>query len=281
MNEDALHRLLRDVRAGRTSIEDALAELRWLPYAELGFAKADTHRPLRRGAAEAVYCPGKSVEQIVSIAGELRRFGATVVLTRADPAIASEALRAFPGAHHIAEARLVVVGPLPARRVGCVGILAAGTSDAGVAEEAAWTAEAMGAAVERAYDVGVAGLHRLGAQRELLERARVLVVVAGMDGALPTVVAGLTRAPVIGVPTSVGYGANLGGLAPLLTMLNACAPGVAVVNIDNGFGAGYVAAVINAGPETVGSSEPADARDLGSRAAMEPGTRNDDAHRLP
>ena len=281
MNEESLHRLLRDVRAGRTTVDEALGELRWLPYAELGFAKADTHRPLRRGAAEAVYCPGKSLEQIVSITGELRRFGATVMLTRADPEVASEVLRAFPGAHHVASARLVVVGDVPAVRIGRIGILAAGTSDTGVAEEAAWTAEAMGAMVERAYDVGVAGLHRLGAQRELLERARALVVVAGMDGALPTVVAGLTRAPVIGVPTSVGYGAHLGGLAPLLTMLNACAPGVAVVNIDNGFGAGYLAAVINAGPETAGSSPPATSGDSRRGSAVEPGARNADAHRLP
>ena len=247
MSDEALSRLLREVREGRTSVDAALAELRWLPFADLGFAKADTHRFLRRRAAEAVYCPGKTVEQILLITRELRRSGAPVLLTRAGTDVAAPILVALPDAQHVTEASLIVVGPMPARRTGNVGVLAAGTGDLGVAEEAAWTAEAMGAAVTRVYDVGVAGLHRLGAQRDLLQQARALVVVAGMDGALPAVVAGLTSAPVIGVPTSVGYGAHLGGLAPLLTMLNACAPGVAVVNIDNGFGAGYLAAIINGG----------------------------------
>jgi pyridinium-3,5-biscarboxylic acid mononucleotide synthase len=247
VNEDALGRLLNDVRAGRLDVEAALAQLRWLPFAELGFAKVDTHRLIRRRAAEAVYCPGKTVDQIVRITEELRRSGAVVLLTRADPALAGHVVRALPEARHVAEASLVIAGDLPQHRTGCVGVLTGGTGDIAVAEEAAWTAEAMGAAVTRAYDVGVAGLHRLAAQRPLLEEASALVVVAGMDGALPAVVAGLTRAPVIGVPTSVGYGVHLGGIAPLLTMLNACAPGVAVVNVDNGFGAGYLAAVINAG----------------------------------
>ncbi|HEX4835592.1 MAG TPA: nickel pincer cofactor biosynthesis protein LarB [bacterium] len=248
MNEEFLHRLLEDVRLGRTSIAAAIAELRWLPYADLGFAKADTHRPLRRGAAEAIYCPGKSVDQILQIAAQLHRGGSTVLLTRAGPELASRVAEAFPAVRHIPDARLIVIGTLPIHGTGTVGVLAAGTGDLPVAEEAAWTAEAMGAAVERAYDVGVSGLHRLGAQRDLLERARALVVVAGMDGALPAVVAGLTGAPVIGVPTSVGYGAHLGGVAPLLTMLSSCVPGVAVVNIDNGFGAGYLAALINSLP---------------------------------
>jgi len=274
MNEEALSRLFRDVRSGRTSIEAALAELRWLPFAELGFAKADTHRLLRRRAAEAVYCPGKTVDQVLRIAEELHRSGAPVLLTRAGPEVAAQVLHAFPGSHHVAEASLVIVGGLPAARTGCVGVLSAGTGDTGVAEEAAWTAEAMGAAVTRAYDVGVAGLHRLGAQRDLLDRARSLVVVAGMDGALPAVAAGLTPAPVIAVPTSIGYGAHFGGLAPLLTMLNACAPGVAVVNIDNGFGAGYLAAVINAGAAT--GPEPRGPRD---RATPDP-PPDADAHRL-
>jgi len=247
VSDEALSRLLREVREGRTSVDAALAELRWLPFADLGFAKADTHRFLRRRAAEAVYCPGKTVEQILLITRELRRSGAPVLLTRAGTDVAAPILVALPDAQHVTEASLIVVGQMPARRTGNVGVLAAGTGDLGVAEEAAWTAEAMGAAVTRVYDVGVAGLHRLGAQRDLLQQARALVVVAGMDGALPAVVAGLTSAPVIGVPTSVGYGAHLGGLAPLLTMLNACAPGVAVVNIDNGFGAGYLAAIINGG----------------------------------
>jgi pyridinium-3,5-biscarboxylic acid mononucleotide synthase len=264
MNEETLRRLLDDVQAGRRSIQEALSDLRWLPFAELGFAKADTHRPLRRGAAEAVYCPGKSVEQIVRITTHLSRSESPVLLTRIDPAVAAEVIRALPLARHIPEARLVIVGTVPSARRGCVGVLSGGTGDLPVAEEAAWTAEAMGAAVTRAYDVGVSGLHRLGAQRDLLDRARALVVVAGMDGALPAVVAGLTRAPVVGVPTSVGYGVHLGGVAPLLTMLNTCAAGVAVVNIDNGFGAGYMAALINGGPETLMDAVP-----------------TSDAHRLP
>ncbi|HKX17196.1 MAG TPA: nickel pincer cofactor biosynthesis protein LarB [bacterium] len=245
MNEETLARLLDDVRSGRVSVADALSTLRWMPFADLGFAKADTHRPLRRGAPEAVYCPGKSLSQIVEIATALRRGGGPVLLTRVTPEVAAGLVEAFPDATYAADARLVVLGSPPSRKTGCVGVLSGGTGDLPVAEEAAWTAEAMGAEVVRAYDVGVSGLHRLGAHRGLLEQSRVLVVVAGMDGALPTVVAGLTRAPVIGVPTSVGYGVHLGGIAPLLTMLNACAPGVAVVNIDNGFGAGYLAACIN------------------------------------
>jgi len=247
VNEEALARLLGDVRAGRLDVDAALAQLRWLPFAELGFAKVDTHRLIRRRAAEAVYCPGKTVDQILRITEELRRSGAVVLLTRADPALAEQVVRALPEARHVAVASLIIAGALPERQTGCVGVLTGGTGDIGVAEEAAWTAEAMGAAVTRAYDVGVAGLHRLAAQRPLLDEASALVVAAGMDGALPAVVAGLTRTPVIAVPTSVGYGVHLGGIAPLLTMLNACAPGVAVVNVDNGFGAGYLAAVINAG----------------------------------
>jgi NCAIR mutase (PurE)-related protein len=256
MNEDTLARLLDDVRSGRVSVQDALSAVRWLPFADLGFAKADTHRRLRRGAPEAVYCPGKSLEQIVAIATALHRDGGPVLLTRASPDIASRLAGVFAGPTYVPEAQLVVLGGPPRHRTGCVGVLTGGTGDLPVAEEAAWTAEVMGAEVMRAYDVGVSGLHRLGAHRALLERARALVAVAGMDGALPAVVAGLTRAPVIGVPTSVGYGAHFGGLAPLLTMLNSCAPGVAVVNIDNGFGAGYLAACINSG--TTGLRENAE-----------------------
>jgi pyridinium-3,5-biscarboxylic acid mononucleotide synthase len=280
MNEETLRRLLTDVRAGRLGIQEALSELRWMPYADLGFAKADTHRPLRRGAAEAVYCPGKSVEHIVQITAQLSRGGNPVLLTRITPDAVEPVVRAFPSARHVPEARLIVVGALPTSGMGCVGVLSAGTGDQAVAEEAAWTAEAMGAAVTRAYDVGVSGLHRLTAQRPLLDRARALVVVAGMDGALPAVVAGLTRAPVIGVPTSVGYGVHLGGLAALLTMLASCAPGVAVVNIDNGFGAGYLAAVINGG---VGTSPEQEDREGGrAEATGSAGEfREFDAHRLP
>jgi pyridinium-3,5-biscarboxylic acid mononucleotide synthase len=269
VNEEALGRLLGEVRAGRIDVGAALAQLRWLPFAELGFAKADTHRLIRRRAAEAVYCPGKTVDQIVRITEELRRSGAVVLLTRVDPAIAAHVVSAVPEARHVPDASLIIAGALPQHGAGCVGVLTGGTGDIPVAEEAAWTAEAMGAAVTRAYDVGVAGLHRLAAQRALLDEAGALVVVAGMDGALPAVVAGLTRVPVIGVPTSVGYGVHLGGIAPLLTMLNACAPGVAVVNVDNGFGAGYLAAMINAGA----------ARAAGAGADETPSSPH--AHRVP
>jgi len=287
VTEDALRRLLDDVRSGRTSITDAISALRWLPFADLGFARVDTHRPLRRGAAEAVYCPGKSPEQVVEIARRLRRAGGPVLVTRAAPDVAAQVVRALPDCRHVPEARLVIVGPMPSQRTGCIGVLTAGTGDRPVAEEAAWTAEAMGAAVERIFDVGVSGLHRLLAERALLERARVLVVVAGMDGALPAVVAGLTRAPVIGVPTSVGYGAHLGGIAPLLTMLTACAPGVAVVGIDNGFGAGYLAAIINRAAPASEATGDAPGASQGAPQAGE-GTSDGggapaatDAHRLP
>lgn len=272
MTPEALRRLLEDVRAGRTPLESALEALRWMPYADLGFAKADTHRRLRRGAPEAVYCPGKTPEQVIRIAAELLEAGGPVLLTRAGDDVVREALAAFPSARHVPDARLVVLGALPAAR-GCVGVLTGGTGDVAVAEEAAWTAAAMGAAVERAYDVGVSGLHRLGAHRDLIERAHALVVAAGMDGALPAVVAGLARVPVIGVPTSVGYGAHLGGLAPLLTMVNACAPGVAVVNVDNGYGAGYLAALINAA-----ANRPSADGDGAGRTTASGGI---DARRLP
>ena len=253
MNEDALARLLDGVRSGAVSIKDAVAELRWLPFADLGFAKVDTHRPLRRGAAEAVYCPGKSVDQIVDISRTLRKGGEPVLLTRATPEMAASVVAAFPEARHIADAGLVVLGDVPARGTGCVGVLTGGTGDLPVAEEAAWTAAVMGAAVERIFDVGVSGLHRLGAHRALLDRARALVVVAGMDGALPAVVAGLTSVPVIGVPTSVGYGAQEVSIVSSGASPPRCAPGVAVVNIDNGFGAGYLAARINAADAPAGA----------------------------
>jgi pyridinium-3,5-biscarboxylic acid mononucleotide synthase len=265
VNEEAIRGLLLGVRNGGVSIDAALTELRWLPFAELGFAKADTHRLMRRGAPEAVYCPGKSLDQIIDITSALHHDGTTVLLTRASPETAARVAEVFSPVQHVAAAGLIVVGTLPAPRIGCVGVLSGGTSDLPIAEEAAWTAEVMGAAVSRAYDVGVSGLHRLGAQRAMLDQARALVVVAGMDGALPAVVAGLVRVPVIGVPTSVGYGAHLGGLAPLLTMLNACAPGVAVVNIDNGFGAGYLAALINGAGAGASGEVAADPREGDAR----------------
>lgn len=238
--------ILEQVHAGCLSVDQALEQMRSKPYEDLGFAKIDHHRFLQKGFPEVIYCPGKTVSQIVKIARQLAKAGAPVLATRAEPAVYDALRDEFPRAEYHREARLVMIRveesvPL----VGNIGVVTAGTADLPVAEEAALTAELMGGRVTRLYDVGVAGLHRLIDNLELLLQARVLVVVAGMEGALPSVVGGLASCPIIAVPTSVGYGAHFGGLASLLTMLNSCAPGVAVVNIDNGFGAGYIAALIN------------------------------------
>ncbi len=238
---------MRDVREGRLTVGQAMEEVRGLPFEDLGFAKVDTHRSLRKGFPEAVYCPGKTDAQVVAIVERLAAHSSTVLATRATPEnfrAVRTAVKSKPVAYH-ESARMIVVGDLPKRRMGRVLVLTAGTSDLPVAEEAALTAEAMGARCERLADVGVAGVHRVLEHRHMLERAKVIVVVAGMEGALPSVVSGLVECPVIAVPTSVGYGASFDGLAALLAMLNACSPGVAVVNIDNGYGAGYLAATIN------------------------------------
>jgi hypothetical protein len=247
VNPEHLRTLLAAVKDGATAIDDALRELRDLPFRALGFAHADTHRHLRTGFPEVVFGTGKTTAQIAALLGELGRDGATVMATRIAPDVAQELLAAVPKARYLDAARIVVVGPAPepTRGRGTVAVLTAGTADIPVAEEAAVTAELDGNHVVRVFDVGVAGLHRLLAHRETIEQAEVLVVVAGMDGVLPTVVAGLFSRPVIAVPTSVGYGASLGGIAALLTMLNSCATGVAVVNIDNGFGAGRMASLLN------------------------------------
>jgi len=240
---------MRDVREGRMTVGQAMEEVRGLPFEDLGFAKVDTHRGVRKGFPEVVYCPGKTDAQIVSILARLAANAHVVLATRATPETylaAKTALKGKPVAYHDAS-RMIVVGDLPKRRTGLVLVVTAGTSDLPVAEEAALTAEAMGARVDRLTDVGVAGVHRVLENRQTLNQARVIVVVAGMEGALPSVIGGLVNRPVIAVPTSVGYGASFDGLAALLAMLNACSPGVAVVNIDNGFGAGYLAAQINAG----------------------------------
>jgi pyridinium-3,5-biscarboxylic acid mononucleotide synthase len=242
-----LRTLLAAVREGVTSIDDALRELRDLPFRALGFAHADTHRHMRTGFPEVIFGTGKTTAQIATLLRELGRDGATVMATRIPPDVAREVLAAVPGARYVEGARIVVCGPAPepTRGRGAIAVLTAGTADIPVAEEAAVTAELDGNQVVRVFDVGVSGLHRLLAHRETVEQAEVLVVVAGMDGVLPTVVAGLFARPVIAVPTSVGYGASLGGISALLTMLNSCATGVAVVNIDNGFGAGRMASLLN------------------------------------
>ena len=246
VDRDALRKLLENVRSGKLSIAKAGDRLSGFPIDDLGFAKLDTHRSLRRGFPETVYGPGKSNEQIVAIVGRLHAAGQTALVTRVGPEVHAAVAAAHPKAEYARSARAIVLraGPKRPGRPGVI-VITGGTSDIGVAEEAALTAEVMGEVVKRIYDVGIAGLHRLLAHRQALTKANVIVAVAGMEGALPSVVAGLVACPVIAVPTSVGYGAGSGGIAALLAMLNSCAAGVTVVNIDNGFGAGVAAALIN------------------------------------
>ncbi len=247
MDRRNVESLLRRLKAGEISVGEAMAEFRSLPFEEMGYATVDTHRAIRRGFPEAVYCAGKSDAQVAGILERLSKHHRTVLATRVRPTTATVVADRLGGAkvHEFPEARMIVVGAMPNPRKGLVAVVTAGTSDGPVAEEAAVTAEAMGHRVDRVYDVGVAGVHRLLDKMKRLERARVIVVVAGMEGALPSVVSGLVDKPVIAVPTSVGYGASFDGLAALLAMMNACSPGVAVVNIDNGFGAGYLAAMLD------------------------------------
>lgn len=245
MRKELLRRLLEEVRDGALPVEAAVDELRRLPFEDLGFAKIDHHRDLRNGAPEAVYCPGKTPEQVVAIVERLIAYHPNVLATRADPAVvAAIAAAGVPHRYH-AEARLIVARPEAVEALGLIVVAAAGTADLPIAEEASLVAEALGNRVERVYDCGVAGLHRLLEHYDVLAEANTIVVVAGMDGALPSVVGGLIDRPVVAVPTSIGYGASLGGIAALLTMLNSCAAGVSVVNIDNGYGAAYKASQIN------------------------------------
>ncbi|MDR1070849.1 MAG: nickel pincer cofactor biosynthesis protein LarB [Gracilibacteraceae bacterium] len=243
---DNILNILQKVRDGELEAAAAERELRALYYSDMGFALVDTHRRYRKGFAEAIYCPGKSAEQVTAIARELRRAGGgNILATRASGEIFAAVRDALPDAVYYPISRLILLPGEQRREQGNVLVVSAGTADWPVAEEALITARAMGCRAESLADVGVAGLHRLMAHIDLLQAARVVIVAAGMDGALPSVVAGLVPRPVIAVPTSVGYGANFQGLAPLLAMLNSCATGVTVVNIDNGFGAGYAAALIN------------------------------------
>ena len=246
MERSAIIKLLESVRDGRIDVAAAERKLRDLPVAELGFATIDTHRALRRGFPETVYGPGKSVKQIVAIVDRLVAAGQSAMVTRVGPEVHEAARRNHKNAEYHPEAQALVVRsrPVAKGRPG-VFVVTAGTTDLGVAEEAAVTAEVMGESVRRIYDVGVAGLHRLLAHVPELSSANVIVAVAGMEGALPSVVAGLVSCPVIAVPTSVGYGAGAGGFAALLAMLTSCSPGIAVVNIDNGHGAGCLASLIN------------------------------------
>lgn len=246
MDEQRLRELLDAVAEGRTSSDEAAARLRSLPFEDLGFAKVDHHRALRKGFPETIFCAGKTPEQVLAIMGRMRDQGSNVLATRCAQATAEAALAAFPDAVHHEAARCITLTVRPVELLdGYVAVVCAGTSDIPVAEEAAITAESFGSRVERVYDVGVAGIHRLFNRLDILRASNALVVCAGMEGALASVVAGLVETPVVAVPTSIGYGANFGGVAALLGMLNTCAPGVAVVNIDNGYGAGAYAGIIN------------------------------------
>jgi hypothetical protein len=246
MDPARLRELLDKVRAGQASVDDAVGQLKQLPFAELGYATVDHHRALRQGVPEVILGEGKSAAQISGIAKELARTGQNVLVTRLDAAKALEVRALFPELEYKPEARIATLeqAPIPALGKRPVALVSAGTSDLPVAEECGETLRMLGVQVARVYDVGVAGIHRLLHKREILETASVAVVVAGMEGALASVGGGLVTAPVIAVPTSVGYGAALGGLAALLGMLTSCASGVTVVNIDNGFGAAFAAARI-------------------------------------
>jgi NCAIR mutase (PurE)-related protein len=245
LNSRNLEKLLGDVRAGRLSPRQAAEALKGLPYEDLGFAKVDHHRALRKGFPEVVFGAGKTPAKVVAIVERLAARNPNVLVTRADPETYRAVAAGFPRARYHEDARCIaLLQERPERLPGRVAVVSAGTSDVPVAEEAAVTAEFHGAAVDRVFDVGVAGIHRLLDRAPTLRAAHVVIVVAGMEGALPSVVGGLVEAPVIAVPTSIGYGASFQGLAALLAMLNSCASGLAVVNIDNGFGAGYLACAI-------------------------------------
>ena len=247
MDETRLIQLLEEVRDGRTQVAEAVDSLRALPAQDLGHTQLDTHRAIRCGHSEVVFGAGKTTPQLLDIAREILKHHDRLLVTRVGPEGALALCQEFEQARHDVDARIVHITPQDADQTdaGLVVVASAGTSDRPVAREAVLTARWLGARVEELHDVGVAGLHRLLAHEELLRRARCIVVVAGMEGALASVVGGLVATPVVAVPTSIGYGSSFDGLAALLAMLNSCAAGVSVVNIDNGFGAGYSAAMIN------------------------------------
>lgn len=247
MNKDLLNQLLNSVASGKTSVDDAARELKDLAYEDIEYAHIDHHRSLRKGFPEVIFGLGKSADQIIGIMTQMLQQEHVVLVTRIDSQKAASVLQRFPDAVYDPDARMVILKkqkPVDQGK-GTILILSAGTSDIPVAKEAHLTAEAMGNRVRSVFDVGVAGIHRLFSHKTLIDNAAVLIVVAGMEGALPSVVAGMVSRPVIAVPTSVGYGVSLGGLTALFAMLNSCSSNVAVVNIDNGFGAGYMAAIIN------------------------------------
>jgi len=239
-------KILQDVKSGKLDPDKALLRLKNLPFEDLGFAKIDHHRTLRTGIPEVIYAPGKTADQIVKLAVKLNKDGIDALITRTDKKIFDKIKKKFQSATFNPDARIIHI-PNQKKMAHCEGtilVITAGTSDIPVAEEAAMTAEVVGFTVKRVFDVGVAGIHRLFAHKKNLDEANVIIVVAGMEGALASVVAGLVDMPVIAVPTSIGYGASFNGLAALLSMLNSCVPGVVVVNIDNGFGAACAAGLI-------------------------------------
>jgi len=245
MKIERIKEILLDFKKGSMNMEKALGKLRFLPFEELEFATVDKHRPLRAGTSEVIYCPGKTLDQIRKIARSLASDAENVLATRATEEVCRAIKKEGLFCKYYPEARIVVINPREIPRVGKITVISAGTTDIPVAEEAYVTAETLGNRVEKMYDVGVAGIHRLLDKQEKFWDANVIIAVAGMEGALPSVVAGLVDIPVIAVPTSVGYGASFRGLTALLAMLNSCASGVSVVNIDNGFGAAYQANLIN------------------------------------
>src|SRR5512145_2744797 len=246
LNRDRIKSILENVKDGTSTIDEAMNLLRSFPYENIDFARIDTHRGLRTGIPEVIYTPGKTPRQVADIARSMSSCGVTVLATRASRDIYLEIRPEFQKIEYHEQASIISIGDFPEPcGAGDILVISAGTTDIPVAEEAAVTARATGNSVITIYDAGVAGIHRLLDRLDVIQSASVIIAVAGMEGALPSVIAGLAGRPVIAVPTSVGYGAGFGGVAPLLTMLNSCAPGIAVVNIDNGFGAGCMAAMIN------------------------------------
>ncbi len=247
MNVDSLRKLIEGVQQGKVKVEKALTELKMLPFEEIDCATIDHHRPLRQGAPETIFGEGKTAAQVLSIMKKMDDRKNNILVTRLDRKKAALIQRAFPKAKYHPHSRVLTLAHPPIKIVGkgTILVVCAGTSDIPVAEEAIVTAEMMGNRVDHLYDVGVAGIHRLMSRKEKLLSAHVLIVVAGMEGALPSVIGGLVERPVIAVPTSVGYGSNFGGITALFAMLNSCASGISVVNIDNGYGAAHVASLIN------------------------------------
>ena len=242
-----LKKILEDVKNNELDIDSALEILKDLPYEDLGYAHIDHHRSIRNGYPEVIYCKGKSDEHILGIIDKMNRKNTNILGTRCRKETFEKIINIYPNAEYEEDSQILKIKneKIKLQGKGKILIITGGTSDIPVADEAYYTAEFFGNEVERLYDVGVAGIHRLLSYRDIIDESRVIVVVAGMEGALPSVVGGLVAVPVIAVPTSVGYGANFDGLAPLLAMLNSCASGISVVNIDNGFGAGYLASIIN------------------------------------